>query len=69
MNLHKNACLMPRTRALLVQRMQQGLRAAEAASAAGVSVRTAYKWLQSYRDEGPSGVQDHTSRPRTCRHA
>ncbi len=69
MNLHKNARLTPRGRALLVQRMRQGLRAEEAAQAVGVSVRTAYKWLRRYRDEGEPGMLDRTSRPRTCPHA
>jgi transposase len=69
MNLHKNARLTPRGRALLVQRMLQGLRVKEAAQAAGVSVRTAYKWLRRYREEGENGMMDRTSRPRTCPHA
>jgi transposase InsO family protein len=37
---------------------------AEAAEASGVSVRTAYKWLARYRDEGAAGLQDRSSRPR-----
>lgn len=45
MNLHKHARLTPRGRALLVQRMLNGLRVEDASQAAGVSVRTAYKWL------------------------
>lgn len=46
MNLHKHARLTPRGRALLVERVvDHGLRVEEAAHAAGVSVRTAYKWL------------------------
>ena len=31
-----------------------GLRPEEAAQACGVSVRTAYKWLRRFRDEGAS---------------
>lgn len=55
MNLHKQARLTPRGRALLVDRtLVQGLRIEEAAHAAGVSVRMAYKWLKRYREEGPS---------------
>ena len=69
MNLHKNARLTPRGRVLLVQRMLQGLRAEEAAQAAGVSVRTAYKWLRRYREEGEAGMLDRSSRPHTCPHA
>ena len=64
MNLHKHARLTPRGRALLVERvLAHGLRVEEAAHAAGVSVRTAYKWLRRYREEGLSGLQDRSSRP------
>jgi len=70
MNLHKHARLTPRGRALLVDRiLVQGLRIAEAAHAAGVSVRTAYKWLKRYREEGPAGLADRSSRPHACPHA
>ena len=69
MNLHHNARLTPRGRALLVRRItEDGLRPAEAAQAAGVSVRTAYKWLARYRAEGLAGLYDRSSRPRHCPH-
>lgn len=68
MNLHKHARLTPRGRALLVQRMLTGLRAEDAAQAAGVSVRTAYKWLRRFREEGESGLLDRSSRPHSCPH-
>jgi len=70
MNLHKHARLTPRGRALLVDRiLVHGLRVEEAAHAAGVSVRTAYKWLKRFREEGPDGLSDRTSRPHACPHA
>ena len=70
MNLHKHARLSPRGRALLVDRiLVHGLRIEEAAHAAGVSVRTAYKWLKRYREEGPVGLVDRSSRPHACPHA
>ena len=70
MNLHNHARLTPRGRALLVGRvLDEGLRVEEAAQAAGVSVRTAYKWLARFRDEGTAGLLDRTSRPRSCPHA
>lgn len=70
MNLHKHARLSPRGRALLVDRiLVHGLRVEEAAHAAGVSVRTAYKWLKRFRQEGPDGLLDRSSRPRRCPHA
>lgn len=70
MNIHKNARLTPRGRALLVQRVvQQGLRVEDAAQASGVSGRTAYKWLARYRLLGEAGLQDRTCRPTHCPHA
>lgn len=70
MNLHKHARLTPRGRALLVQRvLDEGLRVEEAAHAAGVSVRTAYKWLRRFREEGERGLWDRSSRPHRCPHA
>lgn len=69
MNLHKHARLTPRGRALLVQRMLNGLRVEEAAQAAGVSVRTAYKWLRRFREEGEAGLMGRSSRPYSCPHA
>lgn len=69
MNVHNNARLTPRGRAILVERIvHEGLRAEEAAQACGVSVRTAYKWLRRYRQEGLAGLFDRSSRPRTCPH-
>lgn len=70
MNLHQHARLSPRGRALLVDRiLVQGLRVEEAAHAAGVSVRTAYKWLRRFKDEGLDGLTDRSSRPQHCPHA
>jgi len=69
MNVHKNARLTPRGRELLVRRMLvDGLRAKEAAQAAGVSVRTAYKWRQRYLSEGVDGLNDRGARPANCPH-
>jgi len=67
MNLHSLARTCPRSRALLVQRVrQEGWRVDVAAAAAGVSVRTAYKWLRRAREEGDVGLADRSSRPRRC---
>ena len=41
----------------------QGMTISEAARAAGISLRTAYKWLARFRKEGRSGLQDRSSRP------
>ena len=65
MNNHKNARLTVHSRELLVRRIvEHGLRAEEAAQAMGVSVRTAYKWLKRFHEEGAPGLMDRSSRPR-----
>ena len=57
MKLHANAPLGPKGRATMVRRVtEEGLTLAEAAEAAGVSVRTAGKWVRRYRAEGESGL-------------
>ena len=66
MDIHKNARLTPRSRALLIQRVvEQGWRVVDAAVAVGVSERTGWKWLKRYREEGVDGLRDRSSRP--CR--
>jgi hypothetical protein len=35
----------------------------------GVSPATAYNWLARYRQHGPAGLADRSSRPRRCPHA
>ena len=65
MDIHKNARSCPRSRELLVRRvLEQGWPVREAGEAAGLSVRTAYKWLQRYRASGLPGLADRSSRPR-----
>jgi transposase InsO family protein len=64
MNIHRCARTCPASRALLVERiLRQGWKPAQAAAAAGVSVRTAYKWLRRFRLEGEAGLADRSSRP------
>ena len=68
MDIHKNARLTPKSRALLVERiLDQGWTVAEASHAAGVSERTGWKWLARFREEGLAGLADRSSRPRRCR--
>ena len=62
MNSHKNARLTIEGRKLLIERIAvMGLTAA--AEAAGVSLRTARKWLKRFEQEGVDGLRDRTSRP------
>jgi transposase InsO family protein len=65
MKLHANAKTCPRSRLLIVTRVQdEGWSLAAAAEAAGVSERTAAKWLARYRREGGPGLLDRSSAPR-----
>ena len=64
MKLHPNAKSTPRSRELMVCRVQQGARPCEVAESFGVSERTVYKWLKRLREEGPPGLQDRGSAPR-----
>jgi hypothetical protein len=53
MNVHKNARLTPRGRALLVARVHvEGWRVGDADAAAGISERTAFRWLARHRAGG-----------------
>lgn len=64
MNSHKHARLTRAGRALLVDRvLREEWTVAAAAQAAGVSRRTAYKWLQRFKTEGLTGLLDRSSRP------
>jgi transposase InsO family protein len=66
MNVHKNARLTPAGRALLACRVSQGWTAKAAAEAAGVSVRTARKWISRHRRGGERRHHDRSSAPRRC---
>jgi transposase len=64
MKLHANARLSLIRRRELVLEVIEGARAlTEAAEAAGVSARTAAKWVGRYRSEGEAGLLDRSSAP------
>jgi transposase InsO family protein len=63
MKLHANAKSCPNSRRLMVERVELGWSLAEAAEAAGVSDRTAAKWLARWRGEGEAGLVDRSSAP------
>jgi transposase len=66
MRLHANARLSVKGRELLIDRVEvAGWSLTTAAEAAGVSERTAAKWLARFRAEGPAGLSDRSSAPRT----
>ena len=66
MNVHKNARLTPSGRALLAERVMRGWTVKSAAEAAGISVRTAHKWLGRHRLGGERRHCDRSSAPRRC---
>jgi transposase InsO family protein len=68
MNVHKNARLTPSGRALLARRVSSGWPAKAAAEAAGVSLRTARKWIGRHRRGGERRHHDRSSAPRRCPH-
>jgi transposase InsO family protein len=49
--------------------LEEGIALTEAAEAAGVSARTAGKWVRRYRAEGEAGLLDRSSAPRTVHNA
>ena len=69
MKLHGNARTCPRSRKLLVERLEsKSWSPAAAAEAAGVSERTAYRWLKRWREEGEAGLVDRSSAPNWIPH-
>ena len=65
MKLHPNARTTPYAREQIVDRvLRLGWSVEDAAQAAAVSVRTAYRWMARYRAEGVPGLQDRTCTPR-----
>ena len=66
MRSHANARLSPIGRRLLVDRIQRdGWTVRAAAASAGISERTACKWLARFRADGGAGLVDRSSAPRS----
>jgi transposase len=69
MTLHRNARTCPKSRRLLVDRVLcDGWSVKDAADAAGISQRSACKWLKRFREEGDAGLEDRSSAPRHVPH-
>ena len=69
MKLHGNARTCPNSRRLLVCRvLDEGWSLVEAAAAAGVSERTARKWVARFKADGEVGLRDRSSAPRRIPH-
>jgi transposase InsO family protein len=64
MKLHANARTCPKSRRLLVRRIEEeGWSLMVAAEAAGISERSAAKWRARWRAEGEAGLLDRSSAP------
>jgi transposase InsO family protein len=69
MKLHANARTCPNSRRLLVDRiLDQRWPVRAAAEAAGITERSAYRWLARWRAEGEAGLADRSSAPRRIPH-
>src|ERR687889_1964477 len=66
---HANAALTPRARLRLAKLIvEDNWTPSEAAKMFMVSTVTARKWAARLRAEGPAGMADRSSRPRSCPH-
>jgi transposase InsO family protein/transposase-like protein len=69
MKVHANAPLGPKGRETMVLRvLEQGWSRTEAAEAAGVSDHPCSKWIRRYQADGPAGLLDRSSAPRSIPH-
>jgi transposase InsO family protein len=66
--MHRNAPLTPEGRLRLCLRIEDGWSVASAAESMNISRQTAHKWWRRYQDEGVAGLEDRSSRPRSCPH-
>jgi len=66
---HSNARLTTHGRLQIIRHRNEGYTQATIAEMMGVSRATVCKWLRRYADEGTSGLDDRSSRPRTVAHA
>lgn len=66
MNSHNNARLTPKGREQMVRAVvDNAMSKAEAARRFNTSWRTVHKWVQRFRADGPAGLRDRSSRPRS----
>lgn len=63
MNIHKNARLTVAGRRAVVAAVLRGQSAVSVAVGAQCSVRTIWKWVARFRQDGELGLQDRSSRP------
>src|SRR4051812_16748940 len=66
MDIHENARTTPRSRMLIVERLEAGPTVAAVASAFGGDGRTVRKWRDGFRVKGAAGLAAPPSRPPFC---
>jgi transposase InsO family protein len=62
MNLHRNACTTPISRAEMARRVLGGQPPMAVATAMGVDAKTVRKWAGRFKAEGTAGLADRSSR-------
>ena len=63
MNIHSNARTCPNSRATIVDHVRARAWSEDQAASMGVSTRTGFKWWRRFREGGPAGLLDRSSRP------
>jgi transposase-like protein len=64
---HVNTRLTPHGRALLMERViVDGRPVSHVAKELGISRQCAHRWINRHRAEGAAGLNNRSSRPRTC---
>jgi transposase InsO family protein len=64
----KETTPMSQRTAFLEQALQDGANLSALCRSYGISRKTAYKWLQRAREEGPAGLEAHSRRPHASPH-
>src|SRR5215213_10087353 len=69
MKVHANAPFGPKGRLTMVRRIvEETWSLSEAAAAFGISEKTCRKWVGRYLAEGPDGLRDRPSTPKSVPH-
>jgi transposase InsO family protein len=66
---HRNARLTPVGRRIIIERVLSGRPVAHVAKEMGISRTCAHRWISRYRAQGWDGLQDRSSKPKSCPHA
>ena len=66
---HRNARLTSTGRRIIIERVLSGRPVAHVAKELGISRTCAHRWVSRYRAHGWEGLEDRSSRPKSCPHA